>query len=61
MDIYSVAVTNIHAGARPAPMSARAEERYYSNQIALPHLSPGLLGSIAITAGVILILGIPLV
>ena len=61
MDIYSLAVTHTHAGAPPAPMSARAEDRYYSNQIAMPRLSPGLLGSIAMTASVILILGITLI
>ncbi|MGX5842938.1 hypothetical protein ACWGTI_19660 [Mesorhizobium sp. ArgA1] len=61
MDIYSLAATHIHAGARPGPMSAQAEDRYYSSQIVLPHLSPGLLGSFAMTAGLILILGTTLI
>ena len=61
MDIYSLVATNIHPGARPEPMNARAEDRYYSDQITLPRLSPGVLRSIAMTAGVILILGIGLI
>ena len=61
MDIYSLAATHIHAEARQAPMTARGEDRYYANQIALPRLSPGLLGSIAMMAGVILILGTNLI
>ena len=42
-------------------MTGRAEDRYYANQIALPRLSPGLLGSIAMMAGVFLILGAGLI
>ena len=61
MDIYSLAAANIHTAPRPAPMSARAEDRYYSNQIVLPRLSRGLLGSLAMTASVILILGMTLI
>ncbi|MER9078667.1 hypothetical protein [Mesorhizobium sp. M0895] len=61
MDIYSLAATHIHTAARPGPMSAWAEDRYYSDQIAWPHLNQGLLGSIVMTAGVILILGITLI
>ena len=62
MDIYSLAVTHIHTGLRPVPLSARAEDHYYcSNQVVLPHLSRGLLRSIAMTAGVILIIGLTLI
>jgi hypothetical protein len=61
MDIYSLAATHVHVQPRPAPMKARAEDRYYANQIALSHLRPGLLGSIAMMAGVILFLGTSLV
>jgi hypothetical protein len=61
MDIYSLAAAHVHAQPRPAPMKARAEDRYYANQIALPLLRPGLLGSIAMIAGVILFLGASLI
>ena len=61
MDIYSLAATHIHAEAQPAPTTARAEDRYYANHIALPRLRPGLLGSIAMLAGLILILGTSLI
>jgi hypothetical protein len=56
MDIYSLAATQVHAEPRPAPMKARAEDRYYANQIAPPFLQPGLVGSIAMIAGMILLL-----
>jgi hypothetical protein len=60
MDIYSLVAANTHTGGHPTPMSARAEDRYYSDQFALSGLNPGLLGSIAMTAGVILIFGLTL-
>ncbi|CDZ60819.1 hypothetical protein [Neorhizobium galegae] len=56
MDIYSLAITHIHTQAQPVRMSAWAEDRYYSDQMALTRLSLGLLGSIAMTAGMFLIL-----
>lgn len=61
MDIYSLAITHIYTRPRPVRISAWAEDRYYSNQIALPRLSSGLLGSVTIMVGVILILGITLI
>ena len=61
MDIYSLVAANLHTEPRQASMNARAEDRYYSDQITLPRLSPGVLRSIAMTAGVILILGIGLI
>jgi hypothetical protein len=57
MDIYSLAAAHVHARPRPVPMKARAEDRYYANQLALPLLRPGLLASIAMMASVILFLG----
>lgn len=57
MDIYSLAATHIHTGARAAPMSAGAEDRYYAYQIVLPRMNLPLLGSIAMMAGAILFLG----
>lgn len=56
MDIYSLVAANIRPKADPARMDAKAEDRYYSDQIALPRLSPGLLGSIVVTSCAILIL-----
>jgi hypothetical protein len=61
MDIYSLAATHVHAHPRPGPMKARAEDRYYATQIALPHLRTGLLGSIPMMVGVILLLGTSLI
>lgn len=61
MDIYSLAITHIHARPQPVRMSAWAEDCYYSNQIVLPRLSSGLLGSVTITVGVVLILGITVI
>lgn len=61
MDIYGLAATHIHTEPRSAPMTARAEDRYYTNQIALARLSPALLGSIAMMAGIVLFLGTGLV
>ncbi|WEK03478.1 MAG: hypothetical protein P0Y65_14915 [Candidatus Devosia phytovorans] len=57
MDMYSLAVTHIHARPQPAQMSAAAEDRYYASQAALPPLRPGLLGSIAAMASLILWFG----
>ncbi|RXT30570.1 hypothetical protein B5P46_01085 [Rhizobium leguminosarum] len=61
MDIYGLAVTHIHTAVRPVRMSAWAEDRYYSNQMDLRRLNPGLRGSIAIAAGLTLILGVTLI
>ena len=61
MDIYSIAAANLQISARPSRMNAEAENRYYSKQVALPRLGPGLLGSIAMTASVILMMGIVLI
>lgn len=61
MDIYSLVAANLHTEPRQASMNARAEDRYYASQITLPHLAPRLLGSIAMMAGVILILGMSLI
>ncbi len=61
MDIYSLVAANLHAGPRQAPMNARSEDRYYAQQITVPRLGPGLLGSIAMMTSVILILGIFLI
>ena len=61
MDIYSLAATNLRNVAQPARMNAKAENHYYSKQVGLPRLSLALLGSIATTASVILIMGIVLI
>ncbi|MER8423891.1 hypothetical protein [Mesorhizobium sp. M1112] len=58
MDIYSLVAANLHSGARPALKDAKSEDRYYSDQVALPRLGPGLLGSIAVCALLILV-GMP--
>jgi len=42
-------------------MSIRAEDRYYAEQVIPPRLSAGLFSSIAMSAGLMLILGIVLV
>ncbi|OWK25557.1 hypothetical protein AJ87_09115 [Rhizobium yanglingense] len=57
MDIYSLAITHIHAAARPLRMSAWEEESYYSNHKGGRHFGPVLLGSIAMAVGVIMMLG----
>lgn len=54
MDIYGLAITHIRTAVRPVRMSAWAEDRYYSNQMDLRRLNPGLRGSIAIAAGLTL-------
>lgn len=61
MDIYSLAIAHIHTAARPARMNARAEDRYYSNHRDVRRSRPGLLGSIAMVGGVIMMLGISLI
>nr|WP_295889395.1 hypothetical protein [uncultured Devosia sp.] len=61
MDINSLAVIHGHAQLRSAQMNARAEDRYYATQIALLPLRPGLLGAIAMMAGVFLFLGTSLI
>jgi hypothetical protein len=61
VDIYSLAAANIYAPTRSAPMSAQAEDRYYSQHITLPRVGAGLLTSIAMTVGVALLLGMSLI
>ena len=61
MDIYSLVAANLHSDRRPAPMSSRAEDRYYAQQVNPPRLGVGLFRSIAMSAGLMLILGIVLV
>lgn len=56
MDIYSLVATSISPGARAGRMNAKAEDRYYSDYVGLPPVNPGLLGSIAVTACIVLIL-----
>jgi hypothetical protein len=57
MDIYGLAAAHIHSQPRSSPMNAQAENRYYANQICLPSLHPGLIGSVAMIAGIILLVG----
>jgi len=62
MDIYSLAAVYVHAQHhRPVPIKACAEDRYYANQTALLLLRPGLLGSIAMIASVMVFLGASLI
>ena len=56
MDIYSLVATNMRSGGHPARMDPKSEDRYYSDQLALPRLSAGLLGSIVATTCALLIL-----
>ena len=59
MDIYSLVATNMRSGAHPAPMDAKSEDRYYSDQVALPRMSPRLLGSIFVTScGLLILVGL---
>ncbi|CAN7649803.1 hypothetical protein [Rhizobium sp. LjRoot254] len=60
MDIYSLTTIHIHIAMRPARMSAWAEDHYYSNHMGV-RLGSGLLGSIALAAGVTMMLGITLI
>lgn len=57
MDIYSLATTDI-SRTGPAPMTPRAEDRYYAAHKGLPRLNPAALGSLAMTAGLFLIFGL---
>jgi len=50
MDIYSLAAANLHSASRPAPGDSKAEDRYYSDRLALPRLAPRLLGAIVVCA-----------
>ena len=61
MDIYGLAATHIHSQPRSAPMNAQAENRYYANKIGLPPLPPGQIGLVAMSAGIILLLGTSLI
>ncbi len=61
MDIYSLTAAHMRITARPARMSAREEDRYYSNQVALPRLDPRLIGAISMVVSVILIFGVGLI
>ncbi|MER8967282.1 hypothetical protein [Mesorhizobium sp. M0159] len=61
MDIYSLVAANLQTSARRSPMNAEAENRYYSKQLAVPRFGPGLLRSIAMTASVVLVIGIVLI
>lgn len=56
MDIYSLVATNIRSKGHPVPMATKAEDRYYREQVVLPRLNPGLLGSIVATTCAILVL-----
>ena len=56
MDIYSLVATNIRSKGHPVPMAAKAEDRYYRDQVALPRLNPSLLGSIVAATCAILVL-----
>lgn len=61
MDIYSLTAAHMRIEARPAQMSAREEDRYYSNHVALPRLNARLIGSISMAVSVILIFGVGLI
>jgi hypothetical protein len=58
MDYHSLVAANFPAKGRPAKTDARAEDRYYRDQIALPR--PGLraLVSVATAAGLILLIDV---
>lgn len=61
MDIYSLAITHIQIEPRPVRMNTSAEDRYYSNHMGLRRFRPGLLRSIAMAAGMVMMLGITLI
>jgi hypothetical protein len=58
MDIYSLFAAHLHGRSLKAPMSARAEDRYYASQFTVPALSPTMLRSVGLTVGVMLIAGL---
>ncbi|NTH49162.1 hypothetical protein G6K98_31440 [Agrobacterium rhizogenes] len=60
MDIYSLAITHIRTEPRPVRMNAWVEDRYYWNHTGL-RFRLGLRGSIAMAAGMIMMLGITLI
>ena len=55
MDLQTLVAAHM-PNHRPTHMSASAEDRYYRNQLTLPHLRPRLLRLIATTAGMTLLL-----
>lgn len=55
MDMQSLIAANLLTSPHRPPMDARAEERYYTSQFNLPRPNLRLLGSIAMAAGVILL------
>ena len=56
MDRQSLVAAHMLNRRRPTPMGAAAEDRYYKDQITLPRLQLRLLGLIATTASVTLLL-----
>lgn len=55
MDFQSLVAAHMR-DRRPPPMSASAEDRYYSGQFTVPRLRLRLLGLIATTGGAMLLL-----
>ena len=59
MDIYSLVAANLHGRSLKGSMSAAgAEDRYYASQFTLPDLNSTMLRSVALTVGVMLIVGL---
>ena len=56
MDLQSLVAAHMPNRRRKTQMGAAAEDRYYRNQITLPRLGLRLLGLLATTAGVTLLL-----
>jgi hypothetical protein len=56
MDFHGLVAANLPAKRHPAWMDARAEDRYYRDQVALPRPSLRALVSVATAAGLILLL-----
>ena len=56
MDLQNLVAAHMLNRRRPQQMDASAEDRYYSDQIALPRPGLRMLAPVAAVAGVILLL-----
>ncbi|OJF90332.1 hypothetical protein [Pararhizobium antarcticum] len=60
MEIYSLVIAHMRAAARTVPMSALAEDCYYAKHSDMRCFRPGVPGSVAMAAGMIVMLGLAL-
>lgn len=56
MDIHTLVAAHFGPDPHPAPMDAKAEDRYYAEQFEMPELRPRLWGPIVLAACAMLFL-----